>query len=78
MSTLASQLTARETQTLRLIARGMSVTDMATAMGVTRGSVRSYIHGIYTKWDTVERTDMVRIGRQLGLVTGACTTCGRP
>ena len=74
----ASQLSARETQTLRLIARDLTVTEMATAMGVTRGSVRSYIHGIYTKWDTAERADMVRIGRRLGVITGACTTCGRP
>lgn len=74
----ASQLTAREIQTLRLIARGMTVTEMATAMGVHRTSVRSYIHDIATKWGTAERADMVRIGRRLGVVTDGCPTCGRP
>lgn len=74
----ASQLTARETQTLRLIARGMSVSEMAAAMGVQRTSVRSYIHNIAQKWGTAERADMVRIGRRLGVVTDGCPTCGRP
>lgn len=74
----ASQLTSRETQTLRLVARGMTVSEMATAMGVHRTSVRSYIRSIAVKWDTSERADMIRIGRDLGVVTTCCPTCGRP
>lgn len=78
MTTNASQLTARETQTLRLIARDLTVSEMAQVMGVQRTSVRSYIHDIAEKWGTAERSDMVRIGRRLGVITDSCPTCGRP
>lgn len=78
MTALASQLTARETQTLRLIARDLTVSEMAQVMGVQRTSVRSYIHDIAQKWGTAERSDMVRIGRRLGVITDGCPTCGRP
>lgn len=74
----ASQLTPREIQTVRLVAREMSVSQMAQVMGVTRGSVRGYIRDIAQKWGTAERADMVRIGRRLGVVTDSCPTCGRP
>jgi DNA-binding NarL/FixJ family response regulator len=74
----ASQLGPREIQTLRLVARGLSVSEMATVMGVQRTSVRSYLRDIASKWGTAERADMVRIGRRLGIVTDSCPTCGRP
>jgi DNA-binding CsgD family transcriptional regulator len=73
----ASQLTPREIQTVRLIAQKLSVSEMATAMGISRGSVRGYIRDIAQKWGTAERADMVRIGRQLGVITDSCPTCGR-
>jgi DNA-binding CsgD family transcriptional regulator len=78
MNAYASQLAPREIQTLRLVARDMTVSQIAAVMGVQRTSVRSYIHDIAKKWDTADRSDMVRIGRRLGLITDGCTTCGRP
>lgn len=78
MTARASDLTPREIQTLRLVARGTSIRDMVRVMGVNRGSIRSYLDGIAGKWGTADRTDMVRIGRQLGVVTDGCPTCGRP
>lgn len=78
MTARASDLTPREIQTLRLVARGLSRREMTRVMGVNCGSIQSYLHGIYSKWDTADRTEMVRIGRQLGIVTDCCPTCGRP
>jgi DNA-binding CsgD family transcriptional regulator len=76
-TTTGQQLGPREIQTLRHMARDMSVGQIAASMGVSRGSVRSYIRSIYTKWGTATRADMIRIGRRLGYVTDACPTCGR-
>jgi DNA-binding CsgD family transcriptional regulator len=74
----ASDLAPREIQTLRLVARGLSIRDMTRVMGVNRGSIQSYLGAIAGKWGTADRSDMVRIGRQLGIVTDTCHTCGRP
>ena len=74
----ASDLMPREVQTLRLVARGMSRREMTRVMGVNRGSIQSYLAQIAAKWGTADRSDMVRIGRALGVITDGCPTCGRP
>jgi DNA-binding CsgD family transcriptional regulator len=71
-----TRLGPRETDTLRHLAAGRSLGETAIEMHVTKGTVRSYVRGIYTKLGVGTREDAVRVGRRLGHVTDACPTCG--
>lgn len=75
-TTTAGRLGPREIQTLRHIAAGHSIAETAHALHVTKGTVRSYLRGIYTKFGVGTREDAVRAGRRAGIVTDACPTCG--
>lgn len=76
-ATITGRLGPREIETLRGIAAGRSTADIARSLHVTKGSVRSYLRGIYAKLGVPTREDAVRVGRRLGYVTDACPTCGR-
>jgi len=62
------QLSAREAEVLRHIARGCTTDEMARAMAVSRHTVRNFIRRIYQKMEVGGRVDAVRLAAQHGLL----------
>jgi len=65
---LYESLTAREQQVLRLLAAGLSSTEVADALIIAVSTTRSYIKTIYRKLDVHSRDEAVARGRLLGLL----------
>lgn len=65
--TLVSRLTPREAEVLRLIVKGMSNREIAAALGVTEGTVKSFVNSILGKLGVRDRTQAVTTALQRGL-----------
>jgi DNA-binding NarL/FixJ family response regulator len=61
-------LSARETEILELIAKGLSNPETAGILGVSRATVRTHLEHIYEKLDVTNRTEAVAEGIRRGLV----------
>jgi DNA-binding NarL/FixJ family response regulator len=61
-------LTEREDQVLQLLAQGLANKQIAVALGISEHTVKFHVSAIYTKLDTTNRTEAVRMGIQKGLV----------
>jgi len=61
-------LSPREGEILRLIAKGLSNPQVATALGVSRATVRTHLEHIYAKLDVSNRTEAVTEGIKKGLI----------
>lgn len=72
--TRLDQLTARERETLLLIARGLSNAEIAAALFLTPTTVRTYVSRILSKLAARDRSQLVVIAYTAGLVGSA----GRP
>ncbi|MCO6005489.1 response regulator transcription factor [Actinoallomurus purpureus] len=57
-------LTAREVELLRLAAEGAEVSEIASRLHLTKGTVRNYLGAIVTKLDARNRIDAVRIATE--------------
>jgi LuxR family maltose regulon positive regulatory protein len=68
MGRLYEQLTEREHQVLRLLATGLSSTEVAEELVIAVSTARSYIKVIYRKLDVHSRDEAIARGRQLGLL----------
>ncbi len=64
----ADGLTSRETETLKLIARGMIAKEIAHALAISEKTVRNHISSIYHKLDIYDRSQMVIYAMKKGLV----------
>lgn len=64
----AFTLSPRETEALRLIARGLSYKEVATQMGVTLSTVQTYIRNLYRKLDTHSQVQAVNKAKAHGLI----------
>ena len=62
------RLTTRERETLVLIGRGLSNTEIAAAMFVTPTTVRTYVSRILSKVDARDRAGLVVLAYESGLV----------
>lgn len=67
--TKLSQLTARQLQVLRLLAKGRSVKEVARALGLSEKSVDSHKYRIMSKLDIHDRVELARYAIREGLVT---------
>jgi LuxR family maltose regulon positive regulatory protein len=65
---LIEPLSERELELLRLIAAGMSNSEMAEALVVTVGTVKWHLNNIYGKLDVRSRTQAVARARELQLL----------
>ena len=63
-----ADLTAREVDVLRAVARGASNTDIATALDVTTATVKSHVHALLRKLDCTVRAQLVVVAYESGLV----------
>ncbi|CAL9472984.1 Transcriptional regulatory protein LiaR [Streptomyces sp. enrichment culture] len=62
-------LAPRETEVLRLIAEGLSNTEIADRMVLSRETVKTYVSRILTKLDLRDRVQAVVLAHRVGLVS---------
>lgn len=62
------ELTAREAEILRLIAKGLSNTEVAGILGLSRATVRTHLEHIYEKLEVSNRVEAVTEGIRHGLI----------
>jgi DNA-binding NarL/FixJ family response regulator len=55
----AKRLTTRRRQVAKLACQGLSNRQIAEKLGVTEGTVKAHLHGIYEKLDISSRTELV-------------------
>jgi len=63
-----SSLSPRETEILKLIARGLSNPEVAQTLGISRATVRTHVEHIYVKLEVSSRTEAVTEGIRKGLI----------
>jgi LuxR family maltose regulon positive regulatory protein len=67
-SELLETLTERETQVLRLLAAGLTSTEVAEELVIAVSTARSYIKSLYAKLDAHSRDEAIEKGRLYGLI----------
>ncbi len=68
-SDLIEALTERETEVLQQVAQGLSNKQIALKLGISENTVKYHVASIYSKLGVGNRTEAVRMGARLGLVT---------
>jgi DNA-binding NarL/FixJ family response regulator len=66
--TYSSELSDRELDVLRLIVKGKGNKEIAGILELTEGTVKSYIHHIFSKLGVTDRTEAATIALQRGIV----------
>jgi DNA-binding NarL/FixJ family response regulator len=61
-------LTNRETEILQLISKGLSNSEAAGALGLSRATVRTHLEHIYQKLDVTNRVEAVAEGIRKGII----------
>ena len=64
-----AELTPRELEVLRLIARGLSNTDIAHELVTSMATVKTHVNRIFRKLDVTERAQAVVLAYECGYVT---------
>jgi LuxR family transcriptional regulator, maltose regulon positive regulatory protein len=67
-SGLAENLSERELEILRLIARGMTNKDIAEELFITAGTVKAHTSNIFRKLDVLNRTQAITVAGELKLI----------
>ena len=62
-------LTQRETEVLRLIARGLSNTEISTALVIAEQTTKTYVGRILAKLNLRDRAQAVVVAYETGLIT---------
>jgi two-component system nitrate/nitrite response regulator NarP len=57
-ATSGPSLTARERELVELVSKGLRNRDIAAELGVTEGTVKVYLHGIFDKFGVENRTEL--------------------
>lgn len=61
-------LTDRETEVLRLIAKGMTQAETGRLLGISQNTVSGYVKDIYRKLNVSSRAEAALVARDMGLV----------
>lgn len=67
-TTLTDQLSEREREVLRLLAKGLSNTDIAQQLYLSDGTIRNYVSEILAKLKVTDRTQAALMAVRFGLV----------
>jgi DNA-binding NarL/FixJ family response regulator len=62
------RLTPRESDVLRLLARGEARKQMAIGLGISMGSIDTHVKSLYRKLGVSSQTEAVNAGLRIGLV----------
>lgn len=63
-----SELTARETDVLRLLAQGATNREIAARLYLSEGTVKNHISRILSRWNLRDRTQAALLARERGLL----------
>jgi len=66
---LLEPLTARETEVLQLIARGLANKQVALKLNISEHTVKFHLSSLYAKLNVSSRTEAIRVGLGLGLIS---------
>lgn len=66
---LIEPLTAREKEVLQLMAQGLANKQIALALGISEHTVKFHLSALYAKLGISSRTEAVRRGIELGLIS---------
>ena len=67
-TTIIAELSERERDVLRLLARGLSNADIAAHLYLSEGTVRNYVSSIFAKLDVSDRTQAAVLAIRYGVV----------
>ena len=67
-ATPASQLTPRETEVLRLIAKGLTIAEVGELLGISRHTAADYVKEVYRKLSVGNRAEAALEATRLGLL----------
>src|SRR5258708_4153764 len=67
-SELSEEITARETDVLRMLAEGLVNKDIATRLGISEHTVKFHISSILDKLGASTRTEAVKLGIRAGII----------
>ena len=62
------KLSARETEILQLIAKGVSNSEAATMLTLSKATIRTHLEHIYRKLEVTNRVEAVTEGLRKGLI----------
>ncbi len=65
---LESLLSPRETDVVRMVAKGLRNKEIADKLTITEGTVKSYLHSIYQKLGVKGRVELTLLAQEKGLV----------
>jgi len=66
---LLEPLTARETEVLQKIAQGLANKQVALALDISEHTVKFHLSSLYAKLNVSSRTEAIRAGLSLGLIS---------
>lgn len=67
-TTMAAELSDREREVLRLLARGLTNSDIARQLHLSEGTVRNYVSAVFAKLGVSDRTQAAIYAREKNLV----------
>ena len=65
---IETQLSPRETDVVRMVAKGLRNKEIAKELSITEGTVKSYLHSIYEKLEVKGRVELTLLAQNRGLV----------
>ncbi len=66
---LIEALTAREQEVLQLMAQGLANKQIALSLGISDHTVKFHLSSLYSKLGSSSRTEAVKRGIELGLIS---------
>jgi DNA-binding NarL/FixJ family response regulator len=66
---LPEPLTARETEVLQMVAQGLANKQVALALSISEHTVKFHLSSLYAKLNVSSRTEAIRAGLSLGLIS---------